>query len=90
MGSTALYVCVGTRQRFEHWCRETFDCSAHHAEYVHVAIGLHSRDEIRKLFGYHGPMVLVDLGDADGQLLNYVTDVVSQENYLELLRLENT
>lgn len=83
-----LYVCVGTRSRFENWCHETFECSAHHAESTHMAIGLHTKYEMKKLYGYHGPMELVDLGDSAYGLSDYARQVIDQENYLELLRLE--
>jgi hypothetical protein len=81
-----LYVCVGTRARFESWCREILSCKG--TERTHRAVGLHIKEDLRKLYGLHGPMQLMNLGDSRPDFLQYVEAIVSQENYVELLRLE--
>jgi hypothetical protein len=86
-----LYVCVGPWTWFSHWCKENLGMDGMRAEKTNAAVGIVSGLDMRKLWGRHGPMLLIDLGGTglDYQdLIAEVSNEVLRNNYTELLRLE--
>lgn len=83
-----LYVCVGTRQRFDSWSHDNLRMSGRVAERFGKAEHIGSWADLPKLYGRHGPMMYVDLGCAIPVLREEVAHVVFENNYIELLRME--